>query len=287
MPISAIDSCSPEHWGEVLSILQDVIRAANFEPNLVSDSDDIGIIQKRIVQNIYSNELVICDVSGKNPNVMFELGMRLAFDKATIIVKDDFTDYSFDTSVIEHLEYPRDLRFTKIIAFKEKLKNKLIATYEKSKSDPEYSTFLKSFGQYRVAHLAQKEVSSETYILESLEELKKELRMIRRAPAKAGYTSVKTAIPDECVSIHISEYAGGNDLTRIADLKKNKSKILDYLKSIDHVVQQYGSGDELIALMTMALEDKLLLRKFPPDKYGLGYAVRNKDNGEPESNNAT
>jgi hypothetical protein len=35
--------------------------------------------------------------------------MRLAFDRPTIIVKDDLTTYSFDTSPIEHLEYPRDL----------------------------------------------------------------------------------------------------------------------------------------------------------------------------------
>jgi hypothetical protein len=49
---------------------------------------------------------------------MLELGMRLAFDKPAVIVKDDKTDYSFDTSSIEHLAYPRDLRFSKIKSFK-------------------------------------------------------------------------------------------------------------------------------------------------------------------------
>jgi hypothetical protein len=34
----------------------------------------------------------------KNPNVMFELGMRLAFDKPAIIIKDNRTNYSFDTA---------------------------------------------------------------------------------------------------------------------------------------------------------------------------------------------
>ena len=131
MPISAIDNCSAEHWTEVLTIVKEVIKDAEFEPNLVSDADDSGIIQKRIIQNLYKNEIVVCDVSAKNPNVMFELGMRLAFDKPTIIIKDDKTDYSFDTSVIEHVAYPRDLRFTKILKFKETLKSKIISTYEK------------------------------------------------------------------------------------------------------------------------------------------------------------
>jgi hypothetical protein len=71
------------------------------------NADDIGVIQKRIVQNLYSSDVIVCDVSGKNPNVMFELGMRLAFDKPTLIVKDDKTDYSFDTGIIEHVPYPR------------------------------------------------------------------------------------------------------------------------------------------------------------------------------------
>src|ERR1035437_5599667 len=118
MSISPIDGCTEQHWSDVREILFDAIREAGFEPSLVSDADDVGIIQKRIIQNLYSNPIVVCDVSGKNPNVMFELGLRLAFDKPTIIVKDEKTSYTFDTSPIEHLTYPRDLRFNQITKFK-------------------------------------------------------------------------------------------------------------------------------------------------------------------------
>jgi len=178
MPISAIDGLPSEHWAEVLAILKDVITSADFEPNLVSDADDIGIIQRRIIQNLYNNEIIVCDVSAKNPNVMFELGMRLAFDKPTIIIKDDKTDYTFDTSVIEHLVYPRDLRFTKILDFKENLKKKIEGTYQKSKDDPKYSTFLKNFGQYKIAHLEEREVSSNEYILSTLNEIRTEISQL-------------------------------------------------------------------------------------------------------------
>jgi len=63
---------------------------------------------------------------------MFELGLRLAFDKPTIIVKDDKTTYSFDTAPIEHLEYPRDLRFPRMVEFKSRLKEKIKGTHNKS-----------------------------------------------------------------------------------------------------------------------------------------------------------
>lgn len=114
MPISAIDGCHESHWLEVLAILKEVINTAGLKGDVVSYADEVGIIQKRIINNLYSNPIVICDVSGKNPNVMFEFGMRLAFDKPTIIIKDDCTSYSFDTSPIEHLEYPIDLNYINI-----------------------------------------------------------------------------------------------------------------------------------------------------------------------------
>ena len=52
MPISAIDGCSEAHWSEVHDILNEAIDDAGFEPNLVSNADDVGIIQKRIIQNL-------------------------------------------------------------------------------------------------------------------------------------------------------------------------------------------------------------------------------------------
>lgn len=181
MPISSIDNCSMEHWAEVKKIISEAICDAGYKPNLVSNADDIGIIQKRIIQNIYDNDIVVCDVSGKNPNVMFELGMRLAFDKPAIIVIDDKTDYSFDTSSIEHLSYPRDLRYYNILNFKEQLKTKIIATVEKAKTDPNYTTFLKNFGEFEVAHVEKKEGSINEVLLSKMEEMSYHLsRMERR-----------------------------------------------------------------------------------------------------------
>ncbi|OYX84702.1 MAG: hypothetical protein B7Y83_07325 [Flavobacteriales bacterium 32-34-25] len=173
MPISAIDGCNEGHWNDVMQIINDCIEEAGFEPNIVSNADDIGVIQKRIIQNLYDNPIVICDVSGKNPNVMFELGLRLAFDKPTIIIKDDQTSYSFDTSPIEHIEYPRDLRFNKIEEFKLKLIDKIVKTHQKSINDPHFSTFLKHFGEFKVAKIDKKEVSQQEFIMDEIKSLRR------------------------------------------------------------------------------------------------------------------
>lgn len=180
MPISEIDGCSAQHWEEVLSIITEVAEDVGFETKLVSEADDVGIIHKRIIQNVYNSDIIICDVSAKNPNVMFELGLRLAFDKATVIIKDDQTAYSFDTSPIEHLNYPRDLRFHSILKFKALLGKKLLATLEKSKEES-HSMYLKDFGQITVAKLDSKEVSKEDYILERLKEMQLDIKAINQS----------------------------------------------------------------------------------------------------------
>ena len=179
MPISTIDGYPASHWEAVLSIIKEALSDTGFSVELVSDSDEIGVIQKRIVQNIYDNEIVICDVSAKNPNVMFELGMRLAFDKPAIIIKDDKTNYSFDTAPIEHLEYPRELNYHKIQAFKIKLRDKVVATFEASKS-ADYTTFLKHFGHFVIADIEEKKVGKDGYLLEAMSELRREVHTLGR-----------------------------------------------------------------------------------------------------------
>ena len=191
MPISEVDGCPEAHWTEVFEIISDAIEDAGFESDLVSNADDVGIIQKRIIQNLYENPIVVCDVSGKNPNVMFELGIRLAFDKPTIIVKDSATAYSFDTAPIEHLEYPRDLRFTQIVDFKQKLSEKIAATDSKARTDPDYTTFLKHFGEFTVVKIDRKEVSGQDYIVEELRNIGAAVARLetRQQPSKLSVLS--------------------------------------------------------------------------------------------------
>ena len=177
MPISAMEDCTEGHWREVLSILKDIAVEADLDADIVSEAEAAGVIHKAIVRNVFFSDIVICDVSCRNPNVMFELGMRLTFDKPTVIVKDDRTPYSFDTGIIEHVPYPRDLRFPRIVEFRSKLKAKLMATLDAAKQD-NYSVFLKQFGDFVVPTIDAKPVSTEKYILAALEAIDSKLRKI-------------------------------------------------------------------------------------------------------------
>ena len=120
--------------------------------------------------------------------------MRLAFDKPTVIVKDDKTSYSFDTAQIEHVSYPRDLRFKQVAEFKEKLAVKLRATHKMSE-DPYFSTFLKHFGTFNVARLDTKEVSIQKYVLEELRAMRVDLSNLRANNLQSAPGSPARACP--------------------------------------------------------------------------------------------
>lgn len=192
MPISAMEGCSSEHWKDVQKVIIEAVNKAGYDASLVSDSDDSGVIQKRIVQNLYNNDMVVCDVSCKNANVMFELGMRLAFDKPTIIIMDDKTPFSFDTAPIEHLCYPRDLNYYKIVNFKEELKEKILGTAKAAKRS-DYTTFLKNFGNFKPSKIEDQNVTDlNSLLLMRLDEINYRLmQQPRRIMRGVGSTELQ------------------------------------------------------------------------------------------------
>lgn len=76
------------------------------------------------------------------------------------------------------MEYPRDLRYAAITAFKAQLAAKLDATHEAATSDANSTTFLKHFGEFGVARLDQVEISGQDYVIEELQAMRRELRAI-------------------------------------------------------------------------------------------------------------
>lgn len=147
MPISHHPDYSPNHWKSVLDILFEAINETEFSPNLVSNEVEIGVIHDRIWSNLFNNEMIVCDLSSINPNVMFELGIRLAFDKPVIIIKDDKTRYLFDTGNIEHLNYPSTLEYHEIVHFKQELIKRINATYNKFIKEKNFSPYLKDLNK--------------------------------------------------------------------------------------------------------------------------------------------
>lgn len=173
-PISRIDDLEAQHWVNIKKILQEAleeIKEFDFQLELVSSSESSTVIVSNIIQNIFDNDIVVCDASCLNPNVMFELGLRLSTKKPTILIKDTETRFIFDTGTIEHLEYPRTLHYTSIQKFKSGLASKILNTY-KDYVEGNHKSFLDYFGIYNVAKLQTHEIDLAGYISKQMDELR-------------------------------------------------------------------------------------------------------------------
>jgi hypothetical protein len=272
MPISSIDGCTESHWADVLEIVTEAIEEAGFQANLVSNADDVGIIHKRIIQNLYDNPIVVCDVSGKNPNVMFELGMRLAFDKPTVIIKDEKTAYAFDTSAIEHIEYPRDLRFSRIVDFKTKLTEKIIATHKRATTDPNFTTFLKHFGEFTVAKLDKKEVSGQQFIIEELRSIRSAVRRMEVGSVNGRDLEVNrfkhTTHSESDIDICLGDWA--EDRINMALRRAREHPELDGARVVElepghrHLLIEAKAGANVAEIIRMLRAPRVRINRPPP-----------------------
>lgn len=181
MPISAIGNYKKEHWEEVKKIIEEAIEnmEENIEVRMVSDRSEHDLIQSNIVQAIYDDNIVICDVSGKNPNVMFELGMRIAFNKPVIIIYDEKDGYPFDITNIKYLKYPEGLNYHAIKEFKKDLQEK-IKTALNEKENAFLKTFTREFKTYQVTSEKVEINEVDKVILDRLDVLTNKIELIER-----------------------------------------------------------------------------------------------------------
>jgi tetratricopeptide (TPR) repeat protein len=70
-----------------------------------------GVIMSDVTRLIYQSDLIVADLSGRNPNVMYELGLAHAAQKPVIMIAQNDSDVPFDLSHVRYLKYDaRDLR---------------------------------------------------------------------------------------------------------------------------------------------------------------------------------
>lgn len=144
MPISDTDGYDTGHWLEVRSLIVRAAQQAGYTAGMVSENDGQDVIHRSIVKNIYHNELVVCDVSSLNPNVMLELGLRMANKKPLVIVFDGEGIYPFDIKSMLYIPYPKGLRHSKVENFVQELTTRIKQVGEADKAG-KYEPFLNQF----------------------------------------------------------------------------------------------------------------------------------------------
>jgi hypothetical protein len=103
------------------------------------------LIQSTIVNDLLEADLVIADLTEHNPNVMFELGVRMAEDKPVVLIKAMGTGPLFDIdNMLRVFEYSPNLWQTTIEKDRPLLLDFIKGAWENRESDKTYMKILRS-----------------------------------------------------------------------------------------------------------------------------------------------
>lgn len=251
MPIATMSSdYTADHWSDVRYILHQAIEKAGFIPRIVSDSEESTVIHGSIINNIYNDAIVVCDVSNKNANVMFELGMRLAFNKPVVIVKDDKTDYSFDTGNIQHEPYRKDLRHSTVEKFIDDLSRKIIKTFQASQKE-DYQSFLSYFGKFEVAKVENKSIAES----EAIEKVLNKMTVLE--------TQIK----------NLNHY--NQDLTTTSNIINTDNLVIDYQikheNKLPTIINMIETKVPIVVDVSYSFEKEIFIVRFG-EKISMNYA---------------
>ncbi|ENU4318209.1 hypothetical protein ACFH26_002818 [Acinetobacter baumannii] len=129
MPIADHPDYKQGHFKRVYDdIFKPACIAAGYRPVRADDTKQANLIQLDILQKLLESPMAICDLSTRNPNVLFELGLRQAFDKPTILVQEEGTPRIFDINIFRYVEYRNSLDYREVLADQRAIEEVLIET---------------------------------------------------------------------------------------------------------------------------------------------------------------
>ncbi len=96
------DDLSEDELFTIFKLFEGILQEQGY---LVTRSDSVGDILADIVGSLQSSDLICADLTGLNPNVMYELGIRHGFTKKTLLFTQDRSELPFDLSKYYCIEY--------------------------------------------------------------------------------------------------------------------------------------------------------------------------------------
>lgn len=127
MPISDQGDYPPGHFTKIYEqIIKPAIEDAGYEAFRVDEDKMSTSILEKIFDAIQTCPMAVCDLSNRNPNVLYELGLRQAYDKPVVLIKDDKTESIFDVAGINTILYKSSRLYEDVLTARQKLKEAII-----------------------------------------------------------------------------------------------------------------------------------------------------------------
>ena len=194
MPVSESDGYREGHFGHVFdNIIAPSCNAASYNPIRADQVKETNLIHLDILTRLIEAPMAICDLSTRNPNVLFELGIRQAFDKPVVLIQEKDTPPIFDISPLRYLEYCKELRYHDVLRTQEALKKSIIATAAAKGDAGNVNSIVKLLALNSPAVLPDVEQNKDSLTLDYMRSEMRELRRVVERVERAVSNDVRTS----------------------------------------------------------------------------------------------
>ena len=173
-PLGAVGSeTRKKAEGVIDSVLRPVLeKDFKYEVIVPHEIDQLGSITQQIIIHLLNDELVIANLTGLNPNVMYELAVRHAARKAVVCIAEEGTVLPFDIAAERIAFYDDKMAGVNI------LKKKLAGAIESAEQDQEHDNpiYRAKMGFEMQKVVVEKATSTEDYMFKMIEEMQSMLR---------------------------------------------------------------------------------------------------------------
>ena len=144
MPVSDSKDYEKGHFKRVYEdIIKPACEKANYKAVRADDIEETELIHISILKKIIEAPMAICDLSSKNPNVLFELGLRQAFDKPVVLIQEKGSERIFDVSILRAYDYCKELKYNEVLEDQEAISRMLKGTEKAFVTGEGYNSVIK------------------------------------------------------------------------------------------------------------------------------------------------
>ena len=169
-------------------VIEPILNELGYEVIVSHRINESGTMTAAIIQNVYNSDLVIANLTGNNPNVMYEVALRHASAKPIIHIAENVSELPFDINDQRTIEYTDDMSGAQELKVKLRVMIEGIC-YDGPVSNP-VTEALKKHDLINIPKESQVEISELLGSMQGeIKELKREVTMNNRLKCYYDYTS--------------------------------------------------------------------------------------------------